>query len=255
MNFKWKLRALILFNHLAAVIGVAFLVDDKLWILSLVGVLLIGKLGGEAGFHRYFAHKSFVLNWFWKKVVLGLGCLNGIGSPISWAISHRAHHRYSDTEKDPHGNLPGYKVWLTMWRPGILKKSQMSDLLQDKDAVWFHRNYYTFYFFVFFGFGLIHWAVPVFLISIPSVVTFHSAGLVNVFCHGWGYRNHATADTSTNNLIINAITLGSGLHNNHHHAPDSWDNSEHWYEIDIVSLMIRVIMLRPQLNSVPASRD
>lgn len=255
MNFKWKLRLLIAFNHAAALTGIIFLENPRAWLLLPAGVLLIGKLGGEAGFHRYFAHKSFELNGFWKKVVLGLGCLNGIGSPISWAISHRAHHRYSDSEKDPHGKMPGYRIWLTLWRPASLKKTQMSDFIQDETAVWYHRNYYKFYFLTYLLLGMVHWTLPVFLISWSSVITFHSAGLVNVFCHGWGYKNHPTADSSTNNLWVNSLTLGSGLHNNHHNAPDAWDNSEHWYELDLVALMIRMIMVRRQLSSASASSE
>ena len=245
MNLKWKLRSIILFNHLAAVLGWVYVQDPRYWFLVVIGVVFIGKLGGEAGFHRYFAHKSFELNFFWKCLVLGLGCLNGIGSPISWAISHRAHHINSDTENDPHGGMPPYRVWLTLWRPARLKKTHLADFLQDRTAMWFHRKYFVFLISVYLLLGLIHWSVPVFLVSWPAVITFHTAGLVNTVCHRWGYRNHDIQDQSTNNLVVNFVTFGSGLHNNHHYSPSRWNNSEAWYELDIVAWMIRGIMKEP----------
>jgi len=55
--------------------------------------------------HRYSAHKMFLMNKFWERffyfftyVTQGSSYL----SPRAYAILHRMHHAYSDTEKDPH---------------------------------------------------------------------------------------------------------------------------------------------------------
>ena len=90
---------------------------------------------------------------------------------------------------------------------------------------------------------LIDWRIAVFLISVPAVVTFHSAGLVNVFCHKWGYRHYDTPDHSTNNTWVNFLTLGSGLHNTHHAKPMSWDNRVKWWEIDLPAVIIKYLLI------------
>src|SRR6187431_904809 len=55
--------------------------------------------------HRYGAHKMFTMSPFWEKfffiftwVTQGSSYLNA----RAYAIMHRMHHAYSDTEKDPH---------------------------------------------------------------------------------------------------------------------------------------------------------
>src|SRR6185369_17210050 len=55
--------------------------------------------------HRYASHKMFRMHPFWEKffytftfVTQGASFLN----PRAYAIMHRMHHAYSDTEKDPH---------------------------------------------------------------------------------------------------------------------------------------------------------
>jgi stearoyl-CoA desaturase (delta-9 desaturase) len=67
------------------------------WYLSLFGQTFF--------LHRYGAHKMFTMNKFWEKffylfawITQGSSYLN----PRAYAILHRMHHAYSDTEKDPH---------------------------------------------------------------------------------------------------------------------------------------------------------
>src|SRR5262249_49275638 len=55
--------------------------------------------------HRYAAHRMFTMNKFWERffhlttfVLQGSSYLN----PRAYAVMHRMHHAYSDTEKDPH---------------------------------------------------------------------------------------------------------------------------------------------------------
>src|ERR1043166_9033334 len=55
--------------------------------------------------HRYASHKMFTTSKGWERVFYmmtfdtqGTSFLN----PRAYAIMHRMHHAYSDTEKDPH---------------------------------------------------------------------------------------------------------------------------------------------------------
>ena len=55
--------------------------------------------------HRYAAHRQFTMSKGWERffylltyVVLGSSYL----PPYAYAVLHRMHHAYSDSEKDPH---------------------------------------------------------------------------------------------------------------------------------------------------------
>jgi len=52
--------------------------------------------------HRYLAHGAFKCGPFMNLVVQVMGCLSNQGSPIWWASKHRAHHKFCETDRDPH---------------------------------------------------------------------------------------------------------------------------------------------------------
>ena len=88
--------------------------------------------------------------------------------------------------------------------------------------------------------ALIDWRIPVFLFAIPVVITFHSAGLGNTIGHLYGYRNFETTDKSQNSTWVNILTLGSGLHNNHHAYPERYNYkmTNKWYERDDLNVFL-----------------
>ena len=125
-----------------------------LWAFTLC--YLVSAIGVEIGFHRYFSHRAFkchpAVRW-----VLGVsGSTAGQGPVLYWAATHRQHHRFTDTEHDPHAPLPhGLAGW---WQPmsagcsspqrGDLPKA-IPDLLNDRTTLQISRLY-----FVWFGLGL-----------------------------------------------------------------------------------------------------
>ena len=55
--------------------------------------------------HRYGAHKQFTMSHGWERFFHLLTYFSqgaSFLSPRGYAILHRMHHAYSDTEKDPH---------------------------------------------------------------------------------------------------------------------------------------------------------
>src|ERR1700712_4657065 len=77
-------------------------------------------LGITAGYHRLWAHKSYnaslPLSVF--LALVGGGAVEG--SIRWWSRDHRAHHRYTDTNKDPYsvrkGLLYSHLGWMVMKR-------------------------------------------------------------------------------------------------------------------------------------------
>src|SRR5580698_10516985 len=69
--------------------------------------------------HRYGAHGMFKMNRFWDRffyvfsyVAQNCSFLN----PRAYAILHREHHAFSDTEQDPHSPYFFTDVFQMMWR-------------------------------------------------------------------------------------------------------------------------------------------
>lgn len=242
MSYEYKLKLILLTNHLLLVVGLIYADLSWLW-LSLIGWIMFGKVGGEIALHRYLSHKSFETSYWKSRMLIVLSMFNCFGSPIAWCGVHRKHHAVPETKEDPHGGQSAWRIWTTFWEPFTVETRFVKDLIKDKWIRFIHQHYLKLLLGVYGIVALIDWRIAVFLISIPAVVTFHSAGAVNVLCHKWGYRLFNTPDGSTNNTWVNLITLGSGLHNTHHQKPQSWSNKEKWWEIDLPAWIIKTFLL------------
>ena len=242
MSYEYKLKLILLANHLLLIVGLMYADLSWLW-LSLIGWIMFGKVGGEIALHRYLSHKSFETSYWKSRMLIVLSMFNCFGSPIAWCGVHRKHHAVPETKEDPHGGQPAWRIWTTFWEPFTIETKFVKDLIKDKWIKFIHQHYLKLLLGTYGIVALIDWRIAVFLISIPAVITFHSAGAVNVLCHKWGYRLFDTPDGSTNNTWVNLVTLGSGLHNTHHQKPQSWNNKEKWWEIDFPAWIIKVFLL------------
>jgi len=172
-----------------------------------------------------------------------IGTLAAIGSPLAWVAVHRQHHRFSDTEMDPHSphRLGIVRAWLGFWGDIKIDLRNCKDLRKNKFHRFIHKNYILIQSLYVLLLISIDPFLVIFVYAIPAVLIFHSAGAFDVIAHLHGYRSYDTPDKSKNSWIANIITMGEGWHNNHHAKPWEWNNRERWWEIDIPSLIIRFI--------------
>ena len=75
-----------------------------------VVMYLIRGLGVTAGFHRYFAHKSFRTSRPFQFLLALAGSLSTQGGLLWWVSHHRDHHRYTETSEDIHSPRM-YGLW------------------------------------------------------------------------------------------------------------------------------------------------
>ena len=61
-----------------------------------------------AGYHRYFSHRTYRTGRVRQFLLALVGVTAVQRGPLWWAGNHRAHHRYSDTERDPHSATRGF---------------------------------------------------------------------------------------------------------------------------------------------------
>jgi stearoyl-CoA desaturase (delta-9 desaturase) len=78
-----------------------------------------------------------------------------------------------------------------------------------------------------------------YLLALPSLIYHVELNVwVNCVGHSWGYRNFNTADQSRNNQWVQTVSLGEGLHNNHHAYAKLYDFAIKKGESDISAWFI-----------------
>lgn len=195
----------------------------------------------SAGLHRYFTHNSYKLNRIKHYTLSYLCCFALLGSPLSYAAIHLTHHKYSDTKLDPHSPELGILALIFGRFNSHNKYVFPIRLLKDKFNVFLYKYYHLIFLCSVFVFYLIN--VTFFnSLCIAIATNIITIGLFNYFSHKnmiGNYRNYTTEDNSQNNIIF--LILHGDLHNTHHKFPSLRQQKMFWYEIDIVSYIIKLI--------------
>ena len=232
-----------------------------------VGMFWLATFGWSAGMHRLLVHRSFRCGPVMRAFFCAIGTMSIQGSVLKWVANHRRHHLYTDRPGDVHsphydgvGNrhvsfVKGMKHALGGWvfdHVATDGEYYAKDILADPIAMFFVRTRWFWYgMSAVFIPGAIGYAVGGFHTMMGCVLfagllraylMVLATSLVNSFCHSdgrYGYRRFELNDGTTNELVISILTLGEGLHNNHHRFPRDAYISHAWYEIDINGLIIR----------------
>ena len=196
--------------------------------------------------HRYFAHRTYQTSRPFQFVLAVLAQLSTQRGVLWWAAHHRAHHLYSDTERDLHspkqdGFLHSHFGWIFS-DSGETDWKRIQDFAKYPELVWLDRwnlvPPIVLGGLVFAAFGWPGLFIGYFL---SQVMTWHATYVINSLCHVWGDRRFETKDTSRNNPWLALLTLGEGWHNNHHHYMNSCRQGFYWWEIDITYYVLRAL--------------
>lgn len=209
--------------------------------------------------HRYGAHKMFTMNTFWERFFYFLTFLTQGSSflnPRAYAILHRMHHAYSDTEKDPHSPMFFKDVWqMTMHTKDIyLNYAKFNvepeeqfrggypewKLLDKISDSWFVRlGFVALYILFYVQFATAWWMfllLPIHFFMGPV----HGA-IVNWCGHKYGYSNFDNHDNSKNTLPIDFLMMGELFQNNHHKLPNDVNFAQKKFELDPSYLIIKAL--------------
>jgi len=232
-----------------------------------VGVALLlhwitGGLGVTLGFHRLVSHRSFTVPKWLEYLLVTCGTLSAQGGVINWVGLHRMHHRYSDTEPDPHDANAGFgwshMGWMLYDIPANHAVYRYTkDIAGDPVYRFLQRNFISLQ--VVLG-GLLYllggWPFVVWGVFVRLVAVFHCTWFVNSATHAFGYRNFDCDDLSKNCWWVALLTYGEGWHNNHHAYPYSARHGLRWWEIDATWGMVRILQalgLARHIKLPPAS--
>ncbi|KAI1280784.1 Delta(9)-fatty-acid desaturase fat-7 [Halotydeus destructor] len=245
MGIVWTNVAVFVVAHLMGAWAMLNVLDrakyaTMFWTL---GVTYMAGYGITLGAHRMWAHKSFEAKLPMRIFAMLCQTIAGQNCIYTWARDHRVHHKWSDTDGDPHNINRGYFFTHCGWlmrkkHPELIVKAKTldySDLLADP-VVNFQKEHYNAMYFVF-ALGLpvagpvVLWAeswATSFLLAyvVRYLVTLHLTWFVNSAAHMWGDRPYNREMAPVENVWVTFATWGEGYHNYHHQFPNDYRASE-----------------------------
>ena len=191
-----------------------------------------------AGYHRYFAHRSFKTGRVFQFILALLGTTAVQKGVLWWAANHRNHHKYSDQPEDLHSPVQrgfwwAHVGWILSPDYDETHYSRIPDMAKYPELVWLNEHFLVPPVALAVGLSLVgglSWLVWGFFVS--TVLLWHSTFFINSLAHVYGSRRFETTDTSRNNLWLALLTMGEGWHNNHHYYMNSVRQGFFWWEID-----------------------
>ncbi|NWJ07952.1 SCD5 desaturase, partial [Crypturellus undulatus] len=136
----WRNVVLMSLLHLGAVYALSLVPRARL--LTLLWTYLyffVTILGVTAGAHRLWSHRSYKAKLPLRIFLAAANSMAFQNDIYEWSRDHRVHHKYSETDADPHNALRGFFFshigWLLVRKhPDVIekgKKVDVSDLLED----------------------------------------------------------------------------------------------------------------------------
>ena len=230
-------------------------------LLLALGLYAVRMFGLTAGFHRYFAHRSFKTGRVFQFLLALLGTTAVQKGPLWWAGHHRTHHKYSDTPRDihsarQHGFWWAHVKWIMVRRFEGTDWDRIKDFAAYPELRWLNRYFLVPPVLMAVGLVLIGgWSAFVWGFLVSTTLLWHGTFCVNSLAHLFGRRRYATSDDSRNSFLIALITMGEGWHNNHHHYMSSTRQGFFWWELDITHIVLTMfswIGLVRDLHAPPA---
>lgn len=240
LKLVWRNVFLMVLLHTSGIIGIILLsslnINTILWAYI---VMLFSSLGVQAGAHRLWTHRTYEAN-YGLRVFLSICHVIALQNDLyEWARDHRVHHKFSDTDADPHNSSRGFFFshvgWLMVKKhPDVIRRGRTIDLsdLEADPIVMFQKKYYIP--LVGLLWGAFPTLVPVFfwgeniilsglfMMGTRYMLSLNFTWLVNSWAHIYGTKpyDHRLGPVEAS---IRHILMGEGFHNYHHAFP--WDYS------------------------------
>lgn len=244
-KWRWPDLTVQLFIHLGCLYGFYLICTSVKMLTTLWAFFVVyaSGFGITAGAHRLWSHRAYKAKWPLRLLLVVLFTISGQRHVYQWALDHRVHHKYSETNADPHdarrGFLFSHVGWLVLTpHPEVEEKRKvvdMSDLEADPIVMWQKRLYVPL-------FAIFVIAIPVLvpwyywdeglwqsfwvLFNCRFCVTLNIAFFVNSIAHMWGNRPYDKHISPVENFAVSMAALGEGWHNYHHVFPYDYKTAE-----------------------------
>ncbi|XP_043797442.1 acyl-CoA Delta-9 desaturase-like isoform X3 [Apis laboriosa] len=243
-NIVWKNVIVFIYFHLGGIYGFYLWTNGikTYTILWSIFVEFFAIMGITAGAHRLWSHRSYKAKWPLRLVLMLLQTTSYQNHIYEWVRDHRAHHKFTDTDADPHNSRRGFFFshigWLMVRKhPDIFKKGatiDLSDLEKDPIVVWQKRLYVVL--MPLLCFVIPTW-VPYYFWNEKFTYSWYSnlaryvfslnvTWMVNSAAHIWGMKPYDMNICPVENKIVSIFAYGEGWHNYHHVFPWDYKTSE-----------------------------
>lgn len=199
----WSNAVMFALLHAAVIYGL-FMPKSFTMIAWYLMILWVQGWGITIGAHRLFTHRSFKANARLRAFLIFAQTLAMENSVYEWVRDHRAHHKYVDTNADPHNSKRGFFFshigWLMSKKHPDVKKFgrriDMSDLEADKLVMFQHKYYKTLVLPIGVFFPTLFcvivlgesFKVAFFTYAFTFTMGLHSVWLINSGAHMWGSK-------------------------------------------------------------------
>ncbi|KAK9504998.1 hypothetical protein O3M35_009155 [Rhynocoris fuscipes] len=240
LEIVWRNVLLFIYLHVAALYGAYLMIFQAKWYTVFWAVFLyyLSALGITAGAHRLWSHRSYKAKLPLRIFLAMCNTISFQNHIFEWSRDHRVHHKYSETDADPHNATRGFFFSHVGWllcrkHPEVKaqgKKIDLSDLYADP-VVMFQMKYYLY--LMPFACFIIPTFVPMYYWDESFVnawfvatmfryaFTLNMTWLVNSAAHMWGNKPYDGTINPAENLGVALGAAGEGWHNYHHVFP--WD--------------------------------
>lgn len=251
-NFNWGpgLFLIIYQTLLLLALPFYFYYDAPGWKMIAVSVALLYLTGLSitAGYHRFYAHKTFRTKPFLEAILLFFGAMAGQGSALRWSFDHRLHHAHVDTDKDPYSINKGFWYAHFLWileKPRTIDSKVVPDLMKNPLVQFQHRHINSLMLLSnAIAFALAGWLLNdytgAFFLACWTRLFFlhHFTWFINSLAHTWGDKPFCQEQSAVNNYVIALLTFGEGYHNFHHTFANDYRNGIRWYHFDPTKWLI-----------------
>jgi stearoyl-CoA desaturase (delta-9 desaturase) len=264
-EFSWRNVLWIGAVHLIAIAGAIPFFSWQGLIAFGILYYVTGMLGITFCFHRLLTHHGYTAPRWLENFTALCGTLACQGGPINWVATHRIHHAYSDTPRDPHDITKGFwhshAGWLVNLRCDIAHfdeyKHYAPDLVKRPFMLFLENNMIfvqvllgvSLFLLGGFVFGDVAGGFDLFMglsfivygIFVRMVAVYHITWFVNSASHTWGDNANKISDHSKNNWWVALLAFGEGWHNNHHAHARFARHGWHWWQFDQTWILIRCL--------------
>ncbi|XP_022168651.1 acyl-CoA Delta(11) desaturase-like isoform X2 [Myzus persicae] len=198
----------------------------------------IGGFGVTGGAHRYFTHRSFKAKLPLQIILILCYTVSGQNDIPDWVRDHRVHHKFSETDADPHNANRGFFFshvgWLMQRKhPEVYRRGKTIDMsdIDNDPLVQFHtKHFLLFKMLLCFIIPVLvavyvlneNWVEAISSLAVVRyVLNLNFTWSVNSVAHIWGSKPYDKRIQPAQNLMVSIVAMGEGWHNYHHVFP--WD--------------------------------
>jgi len=205
--------------------------------------LTCSGFGITVGVHRLWSHRSYEAALPARIFLMLCNSIANQGSIYHWSRDHRVHHKFSETDADPHNATRGFFYahmgWLFVKKhPAVVEAGRKMDFtdLKDDPVVAFQKKFDP-WFALFmcyvmpaqvahYFWGEDFWTAFFVAGGLRYVIVLHFTWLVNSAAHLMGDHPYDVLSYPAENPFVSWCSVGEGWHNWHHKYPFDYAASE-----------------------------